>query len=43
MWALMQKEIKNLISIGNSDTLKLKVKALNCDSKDMNLISGSST
>lgn len=39
----MQKEIKNLISIGNSDTLKSKVKALNCDSEDMNLISGSPT
>lgn len=43
MWALMQKEIKNLICIGNSDTLKWKVKALDCDSEDTNLISGSST
>ena len=39
----MQKKIKNLICIGNSDTLKSKVKALNCDLEDMNLISGSST
>lgn len=39
----MQKENQNLISVGNSDTLKSKVKAPNCDSEDMNLISGSST
>lgn len=39
---LMQTEI-NLICIETSDTLTSRVKALNCDSEDMNLIPGSST
>lgn len=38
----MQAEI-NLICIENNGTLTLRVKALNCDLEEINLISGSCT